>query len=159
MTKSLDDFFNLPSDDDIEDDLPDSVNVPTVNNAVRTDDKSVMNIDEMRGEHSSEMDEVHDELIKHARDIAELAFQLDPARSPRMFEVAAVYYKTAVDAKISKRDAQLKLMKLVQTQRKLELDEIRLQHEMGNSISEKADIVMVEDRNALLRRLKDEDNG
>ena len=73
-----------------------------------------------------------------------------------MFEVAEKFYKSAMDAKNSKRDAQLKMMKILQDQRKLELDEIRMKHDMGDKPIDTADVVMVEDRNQLLRKLKDE---
>lgn len=156
MTKGLTDFFDLPSMNDIEN-MTDEAEIEVAPVApIAHTGNAIMDISEMRGEHSREMDDVHDEMIKHARDMTELAFDLDPARSPRMLEVAATFYKTAVDAKISKRDAQLKLMKLMQTQKKLDLDEMRLRHEMGNIDSEKADVIMVEDRNALLKRLRDQ---
>lgn len=156
MTKGLTDFFDLPSMNDIEN-MTDEAEIEVAPVApIAHTGNTIMDISEMRGEHSREMDDIHDEMIKHARDMTELAFDLDPARSPRMLEVAATFYKTAVDAKISKRDAQLKLMKLMQTQKKLDLDEMRLRHEMGNIDSEKADVVMVEDRNALLKRLRDQ---
>jgi hypothetical protein len=154
MTKQLDDFFGLPAMDDlIEEDetIQESTQVRPKNNS-----NELMPFEEARGDHSQEMDDAHDEALKHAREIVELALELDPARSPRMFEVAAIFYKTAVDAKISKRDAQLKLMKLIQTQKKLDLDEMRLRHEMGNAPTDKSDVIMVEDRNTLLRRLREE---
>ena len=61
-----------------------------------------------------------------------------------------------MDAKNSKRDAQLKMMKVLQDQRKLELDELKLKHEMGDTPVDKADVIMVEDRNQLLKRLRDD---
>lgn len=156
MTKHLDDFFNLPSMDDlIENDEEETLPVTPI---IKNDSNELLPFEEARGDHSHEMDVAHDEMIKHARQMVELALDLDPARSPRMFEVAATFYKTAVDAKISKRDAQLKLMKLMQTQKKLDLEEMRLRHEMGNAPTDKSDVIMVEDRNTLLRRLREE-NG
>jgi tRNA A37 N6-isopentenylltransferase MiaA len=52
-----------------------------------------------------------------------MGMNIDPARAPRILEVANQWMKTAADAKISKRDAQLKLMKLIIEQRKLALEE------------------------------------
>lgn len=107
--------------------------------------------------HGKKMDALHTEVLQHARQVAELGFDLDPARAPRMFEVANQLYKTALDAESSKRDAELKLFQLVQNQRKLELEEKKVNKELGviGDASE-ASVVVIEDRNALLRRLREE---
>lgn len=164
MTKGLDKVFGLPSmeeilqETDIEEELgPEEMAVTETTAMIPSPESDLISHADLKAaEHSKSMDNIHDEVMQHARDAAELAFDLDPARAPRMLEVAAQYYKAAIDAKNSKRDAQLKLMKLLQDERKLALDEARLRHETGNFQSEKADVVMVEDRNVLLKKLRDE---
>ena len=155
MTKGLDKFFGLETDEDFEEE---EILEEDHTNIVPTDTVSdlISHADLKAEEHSKAMDKIHDEVIQHARDAAELAFDLDPARAPRMLEVAAQYYKASIDAKNSKRDAQLKLMKLIQDQKKLDLEEAKLRHETGNFQSDKADVIMVEDRNVLLKRLREE---
>jgi len=160
MTKAFNDLFNLPSMEevlaetaDVEDDCVEQIEelspvIPTA---------ELITVAEMKAqEHGQSMDKLYDELLGHAREMTELALNLDPARSPRMFEVAEKFYKSAMDAKNSKRDAQLKMMKVLQDQRKLELDELKLKHEMGDTPVDKADVIMVEDRNQLLKRLRDD---
>lgn len=151
MTKGLDKVFGLPSMEDILEET-EVTEVESKEIAPHSDNKMMASVDE----HGKSMDVIHDEMLKHAQDIAELAYDLDPARAPRMLEVGAMYYKGALDAKNSKRDAELKLITLMQNERKLKLEETKLKHEMGDIDTEKADVIMVEDRNALLKRLREE---
>ncbi len=166
MTKGLDKFFDLPSIDEIlaeteeeglepvEQEDEEIISAPPV---VKERVGELISHEDLKADdHSKSMDSIHDEMIQHARDMTELAFDLDPARAPRMLEVAGSYYKSAMDAKISKRDAQLKLMKLIQDQQKIDLEAAKTRHMLGNDTSDKADVIMVEDRNTLLRRLADE---
>lgn len=151
MTKGLDKVFGLPSMEEILEETETNEEVSKEIMPV-SDNAMTLSVDE----HGRSMDVIHDEMLQHAKDIAELAYDLDPARAPRMLEVGAMYYKGAIDAKNSKRDAQLKLMTLMQNERKLKLEETKLKHEMGDIDTEKADVIMVEDRNALLKRLREE---
>jgi len=163
MTKGLTELFDLPSLDDVLNET--DPNAELCDELIEQEEQSIIEASavelittaELKAqEHSKAMDDIYAITLKHGSDAAELAFDLDPARAPRMLEVAAIYYKTAMDAKNSKRDAQLKLMKLIQDQRKLELDEQKTKHEMGNLPTDRADVIMVEDRNELLRRLREQ---
>ncbi len=170
MTKGLTDFFNLPSLDEVlaettpegeeivdavtEEEPEEEPQIPAIVSGTSTE---LITHDDLKSDtHSRDMDKIHDLMMKHGNDITELAYDLDPARAPRMLEVAEKYFHTALDAKNSKRDAQLKLMKLIQDQRKLDLEEARVRNELGGVQSDRADVIMVEDRNALLKRLRDE---
>jgi hypothetical protein len=156
MSKTLNDLFDLPSMEDVLDETDDSEteNLPV---AVNDASSELISTAELKAqEHGAAMDDIYKSVLKHANDAAELAFDLDPARAPRMLEVAGNLFKAAMDAKNSKRDAQLKLMKLLQDQQKLDLDRRRFQLESGEVESEKAEVVMVEDRNEILRRLRAE---
>ena len=89
----------------------------------------------------------------------DLGFNVDQRSAATIFEKANMLYKTALDAKSSKRDSQLKTMKLMLEKRKLDLEEKRLKHEMGD-VAVDADAFIVDDRNALIklmREAKDED--
>ncbi len=173
MTKGLDKVFGLPSledilnetdtdvdndsdtvlDEDYDDDMPDVI----LPDPIRGSAVELISAAELKAqEHSKAMDGIYDVALKHGADAAELAFDLDPARAPRMLEVAAIYFKTAMEAKNSKRDAQLKLMKLLQDQRKLDMEEALSKKKAGLIDAPSADVIMVEDRNALLKRLRDE---
>lgn len=107
-------------------------------------------------DHADAMDDLYGEVRKHAQDLMDLGFNIDHARARGIFEVASSMYKNAMDAKNSKRDAELKAMKLSLDQKKLELDTMRVRHEMGapaegGTITE---AVVVEDRNELIKRLR-----
>lgn len=158
MTKKLAETLGIPSLEEImkeTEETPEEVpaeNLPVVQNSNELITQQELNATE----HAKAMDEIHGEVLKRAQEITELAFDLDPARAPRMLEVAGQFFKTALDAKNSKRDAQLKLFKLIQDQRKLELEERRAGEEGGPIGSSRAEVVIVEDRNALLQRLRKE---
>ncbi len=163
MTKGLNDVFGLPSMDEIleetdQDEIKDEVIEVEVSLPVERGptDAIVSTAMEQINDHSKAMDTIYADTLKHAIDTAELAFDLDPARAPRMLEVSAIHYKTAMDAKNSKVDATMKMMKLINDNKKLQLDEQKMRHEMGTAITDKADVIMVEDRNALLKRLREE---
>lgn len=114
----------------------------------------LMTVSDMRGDdHSQAMDEVYDRSIEVAEKIIDMGMNIDPARAPRILEVANQWMKTAAEAKDSKRDAQFKLMKLIIEQRKLALEE----RAAGlNSGELKGDVVFEGDRNALLQMIRDQ---
>lgn len=112
---------------------------------------------QMRGsEHGKRMDEIYSEAIDVARQIVDMGMNIDPAKAPRMFEVANQLFKTAQDSADSKRDSELQLMKLIQNQQKLELDRKRLAAELGEKGEISGEVIMVEDRNKLLQMLRDQ---
>lgn len=165
MSKGLTDTLNMKSLDEIlaeteaaeeaqnkelvevdenEEDLP-----------VPTDESGLMRHDEMtNASFAKDMDEIYEKAMEIADSAADLANNIDPARAPRMFEVAGQQLKIALDASHSKRDAQLRLMKLIQEQRKLELEELKVKTELGDESAMKGEVVMVEDRNKLLAQIR-----
>lgn len=153
MSKGLSDTLNIKSLDEIlkeseieeyieeEDDSP--------------SDGSLMRFKEMtNNEFAKDMKDVYDTALEISKNMVELGNNIDPARAPRFFEVAAQHLKIAIDASHSNRDAQLRLMKLIQDQRKLELEELRVKTELGDTSNLPTDIIMVEDRNKLLQQLR-----
>lgn len=156
MTKGLNDVFGLPSMDEILS-HDEQIEEPTELAVIEPeDDALVVHALEQLSDHARAMDEVHGAVIKHAHDSAELAFDLDPARAPRMLEVAAIHYKTAMDAKNSKVDATMKMLKLVNETRKIKAEEKKINHDIGDTTPESAEILVVDDRNALLKRMREE---
>lgn len=105
--------------------------------------------------HAQAMDVIHDETLKTARDLVDLGFNVDQRSAATIFEKATMMYKAATDAKNSKREMQLKAMKLMLDKRKLDLEERKLQHEMGD-VPVEAEATIVEDRNELIRRIREE---
>lgn len=145
MTRKLEETLGLPHLDDImrEEGLDDRRGYSYPN-------QSGPNIAEGDDGHGQSMDTIYDETLRHAQSIIDLGFNMDPARAPRMFEVAAQFYKAALDAKNSKRDAQLKAMKLLLDQRRSQNAE-----DVPAGITD-VKAVVVEDRNELIKRLREQ---
>ena len=108
-------------------------------------------------DHSEAMDELHKEILGHARDLMSYGFNIDHPRARGIFEIAASMYAHAISAKNSKREAQLKAMKLSMDKKRVELEEKRTNHAVGQSSAMIATdgTILVEDRNELLRRLRE----
>lgn len=68
------------------------------------------------------LDKMHDILMEHADTMARLAVELDPGKAPRAFEVMNGIIKNAMDAVNSKRDHELKTLRLMLDQQKFEHD-------------------------------------
>lgn len=153
MTKGIHDFFDLPEMDKAFG--PGDVD-PVAEALVSSLDAGAMT-DKLAGmdgrDHGEAMDKVFDETLKHAQSIMDLGFNIDHARAARMFEVGATMYKVAVDAKNSKRDAQIKTMELILKQQKHELEK-RIAGEASPETMDAA--VVVEDRNELIKRLREQ---
>ena len=108
-------------------------------------------------DHSDAMDELHKEILGHARDLMSYGFNIDHPRARGIFEIAASMYAHAISAKNAKRDAQLKAMKLSMDKKRVELEEKRTNHQIGqaNTMIATDGTILVEDRNELLRRLRE----
>jgi len=171
MTKMIENVLGLPSMEEIlktTEPTPD-VNIITDIDINEQELAAVLKMAETAGnnleildgahDHNVSMDEIHEKTLKHADELMDLGFNVDQRSAATIFEKANMLYKTALDAKSSKRDSQLKTMKLMLEKRKLDLEEKRLKHEMGD-VAVDADAFIVDDRNALIklmREAKDED--
>ena len=105
--------------------------------------------------HAQSMDEIHKETLKAARDLMDLGFNVDQRSAATIFEKATMMYKMAAEAKNSKRDMQLKAMKLALETKKLELDEYKMRTELGEKTIE-TEHTIIEDRNELIKRLREQ---
>lgn len=114
-------------------------------------------------DHGDAMDDLHKEVLQHARDLMTYGFNIDHPRARGIFEIAASMYGHAITAKNSKRDAQLKAIKLALDKRKVDLDEKRTAHVIGQSVPAGAidtdNTILVEDRNELLKRLREQNQS
>jgi hypothetical protein len=109
-------------------------------------------------DHEESMDKMYDETIQHSRDLMDLGYNVDTRSAGRIFETAATMYKLALDAKNSKRKAQLDLMKIHQEQQKIDLVEKNKGGGDGQNGAIDTGSIIVEDRNELLRQLRDQSN-
>jgi len=154
-----------PSEEEVEDvsedemvaEVPDGLDLTHAEQAAELA-RRVRRMKQASGEdHEVAMDSLHKEGLSHARSLIDLAFNIDHARARGIFEQAANFYKIAMDSKNSKRDAQLKAMKLALDQRRVELEERKLlgPEEVAEATPVQQGAVMVEDRNELLRRWRE----
>jgi hypothetical protein len=108
-------------------------------------------------DHAQAMDVIHQTTLRHADELMSLGYNVDQRSMATIFEKANMLYKTALDAKNSKIDAQLKIKKVMLDQRKLDLEEMKLRHEMGDrsDIVDAEDTVVI-DRNEMIRKLRED---
>lgn len=178
MTQGIERMLNLPSLEDILREkgvLPEGESVEPVNDTeipnmlpeneelmrtVEMAKQAQSRLDMVEGiDHSEAMDKLHKETLKHAQDLMDLGFNIDQRSARGIFEVAVNMYGRAIEAKNAKRDAQLKSLKLALEQRKLELDEKRINAQIGeqdrNTIPGEG-VVIREDRNELIKRIREQ---
>jgi hypothetical protein len=106
-------------------------------------------------DHAEAMDDLHGEILQHARDLMAYGFNVNHPRAQGIFEIAAIMYGHAINSKNAKRDAQLKAMKLALDRKRVNLEEKRTNHVIGaNNTTDREGTILVEDRNELLRRLR-----
>lgn len=103
-------------------------------------------------DHADNTDDIFGQTLQHAQDLMDLGYNVDTRSAGRIFETAANMYKIALDAKNSKRDAQLKNMKLKLENEKLKAMIRQKSGESGEVIEQEA--VIIADRNDLIKKLR-----
>lgn len=150
MTKKVDEFFDLPpmeealaeqNADKLEFKLEEVSN--TLTNLPRN---AGILANVMEDQHDRETEEIRKKAIALCDEVAEVARNVNPERSARLFEVAGQMLKTGLDASNSKSEKQLKAAKL-----KLEARRLKIDDELIGEISHGK--VILADRNALLKQL------
>jgi nitrogenase molybdenum-iron protein alpha/beta subunit len=95
-----------------------------------------------------ELNEIAEKAVQAYDDLMDLAMNVEPRFSGRIFEVAGNMLRTGLDAKVAKLDKKLKMVELQLKKQKLDSDTVS----EGN-ITEGSGYI-VTDRNSLLERLK-----
>lgn len=163
MTRGIDDMLNLPHMDEIlKDKGIDHLEVETeltetdhlaISDSVGLLDAAAQKLALVEGtDHAKSMDTIYAETLEHSRNLMDLAYNVDERSRRGILEIATSMYKNAIDAKNSKREMQLKVMKLMQDQQKIDLDEKKFRADMGENVVE-SKAVVVEDRNELIKRM------
>jgi hypothetical protein len=145
--RGIEDMLNLPNMDDFFEDVPETKDI------VKDEDEDELPPAQVTDDHAKSMDDIYDETLQHSRDLMDLAYNVDERSRKGLFEIAVQMYGKAMDAKNSKKDSELKTMRLLLEERRLTLVE---QEQNGGASSPTQDSVFVEDRNELLRRLRAE---
>ncbi len=175
MTQGLDSFFNLPPLDEVLKEK--GIDVHSPKEEQPTPEKEPPNEEEIQQaianlrevsakiamlegtDHSEAMDKLYEEIITHARDLMAYGFNTDQRGARGIFEIASLMYGHALSAKNSKRDAQIKALKLALDRRKVDLSEKKLNHDIGNgqvATTDNSGTIVVEDRNELIKRIRDQ---
>ncbi len=159
MTQGLCDLLNIPSIDEIISDenkaSDESENVQkTIDSLQELSSRMAM----MEGkDHSEAMDELYKEILAHARDLMAYGFNIEQTRARGIFEVASMMYGHAMNAKNSKRDAQIKALRLMLDKRKVDIEEKKINYSIGEKAATiNEGTIIVEDRNELIKKLRDE---
>lgn len=117
MNKQLEQLFNMPPVETVQDDvvvMPMDIvedSAPPSDSLDSRIDRAlpqVRNIPETEGE----VDHIAEEAMKTYQEIKDLAMNVEPRHSAELLAVAAQLLKTALDAKQSKTDAKLRTVSL-----------------------------------------------
>jgi hypothetical protein len=176
MTKGIENMLGLPHLDDImksrdvdfknasiaphqDREEPEESPMLAATNDINIDKMIEDNLKTIEGtDHAKSMDTIFEETLDHSRALMDLGFNVDDRSRRGIFEIASAMYKNAIDAKNSKRDAQLKLMKMILDQRKQDFDERRWRAERGEADPGEVQgtaILVEEDRNELVKRARE----
>ena len=150
MTKKVDEFFDLPPlDEALAEQDADKLECEleeVSNTLVNLPRNAGILANVMEDQHDRETEEIRKKAIALCDEVAEVARNVNPERSARLFEVAGQMLKTGLDAANSKSEKQLKAAKL-----KLEARRLKIDDELIGEISHGK--VILADRNALLKQL------
>jgi hypothetical protein len=166
MTQGLEQFFNLPPLDDVL--KSKGIDVHATEATEPTDENVQQSLASLKdlsakmammegADHSEAMDELYKEIVQHARDLMTYGYNIDMPRQRGIFEIAAAMYGHAISTKNSKRDAQLKALRLSLDRRKTDLEEKRTNHAIGEQAATiEGNTIVVEDRNELINRIRNQ---
>ena len=138
MTKHIDDFLNIPHEDELnEDSNTDVVEATLAGLPVLPPDND---------DHAKESDEIRKKALDLQDEIADIARNIEPSRSARMFEVSGQHLKIALEASNSKEKRKMEAAKL-----KIEAAKLGVDAESVASLNSGGEVMV--DRNALIRQL------
>lgn len=166
MTQGIEDMLNLPSMEEVfgktkepvQDNEEIVVEDDGLKNAVAVFEEAekVIALKDAKGGdgHAQSMDTIHDEMLEAAQTLMKMGHNVDQRSAATIFEKAVMLYKGAIDAKNSKRDMQLKALKLILDQKKLELEEKKVKAELGEKEID-SEYTILEDRNELIKKIRE----
>lgn len=154
MTKKVDEFFDLPPLDEAIAEQDAENNADNLEHKLEEISNTLINLPKTAGilsnvmedQHDRETEEIRKKAIALCDEVAEVARNVNPERSARLFEVAGQMLKTGLDASNSKSEKQLKAAKL-----RLEARRLKIGDELIGEISHGKEILA--DRNVLLKQI------
>lgn len=161
MTRKLEDEFNLPHMDDLEDVVESEVvdtqqQIAEVQEAMSVSDKINSALAEVRGMevHDSEMDDIAAQAVESYEQLMSLGMNMTDMAAGPVFSNAAAMLKIALDAKDSKTTRKLKQIDLML--KKANLDERIKKNQPTEEIENAQNRPL--DRNELLKILNQKDS-
>ena len=152
MTKHIDDFLNIPHDEELEE-TKQEIQVADTTDIVPTEERGNSIVSRIgEDEHTEEANDVRKKALSLQEEIADVARNIEPSRSARMFEVSGQYLKLALEASNSKIKAQLDAAKI-----KLDAAKLKIDDEMIDGLNSGREVVA--DRNALIKELLQKEEG
>lgn len=154
-------------DEDDEDEEDDDLDLPTVTPELAEEFDLMAGLEDklrtLEGtDHEKSMDAMYEEMLDQARSIMDLSYNTDERSRRGLMEIAAALYKQVLDAKNSKRDAQLKLMQILLSQRRLEFEKLKWKTSLVDKDGQPAVVpgeiqatatVVAQDRNELIKQM------
>lgn len=107
-------------------------------------------------EHEQTTTTIYKEAMQHAKDLMDLGYNVDTRSAGRIFENAANMFKIALESTNARREATLKQQKIQIEKRKIDLAERQYRGDKGNDGAVDSESVVVEDRNELIKRLREQ---
>jgi hypothetical protein len=138
--EKLEDVFELPKLEDVE------PNIQVLDKAKKLAED--YDSEDPATKHDHEMDEIADLAVEYGKTLHDLGMEVEVKHAGEIFSAASNMLKIAVDARNSKMEKKLKLLRL-------ELDRLKLDRSMpdpGEQLMNES--VTVIDRNALLEQIK-----
>ena len=162
MTTRIEEVFNLPSANEIDEDEIDSViteeetglSLPDLQQTLAIADKIDQALPVVRDMETldKDMDKYAEEAMKAFKDLMDLGQNVDDRNAAAIFDVAGKMMTNAITAKTAKMDKKLKMIELQMRKAKLDLDtrkvDAALKDKEEDSIEGHAE--EFEDRNSLI---------
>lgn len=163
MTRRIEEVFNLPSSNEIEDDAvldqviqeeETGLNLSKLQDTLAIADKIDQALPVVRDLETldKDMDKYADEAMKAFQDLMDLGQNVDDRNAAGIFDVASKMMSNAITAKQTKMDKKLKMIELQMRKAKLDLDtrkvDAALKEKEDDSIDGQAE--EFEDRNSLI---------
>lgn len=108
--------------------------------------------------HDQEMDEVSDEAMSSYKDLMDLGMNIEAKHSGQIFEPAVQMLKIALDARNSKSEKKLRLMRLQLEQARLQRD-LNKDNDNNPADGGEGEDAITTDRNSLLNMLEQMQKG
>lgn len=151
MTRRLEEFFNLPAGNELDNDEY-KKSLQTIEDL----DRQLTDVDITDlATSDKEMDELANKAIDHYDDLMDLGMNVEPRFSAPIFEAATKLMGHAITAKTNKIDKKLKLLDLEIKKRRLELQEKQADVSMDSAEGNVKEL----NRNELLDLIRNKNNN